>query len=702
MDGKYILVISGGPDWAVINYSREKGRAIQILKNQATSTTPFYSGSFAPFDSNIIVCIGFGILKFYHIDQLELKILPIHLPKRDNQNYTCHTWDNDNHLFIASENGEILIFNGIEFIGIFNTQSKYNIYSITTFSKGFICGCNNGIILIYEKMIYNNSNDNYLLQKIDMFKKLNEIHIPNEEINSIIHLIISLNEEYIICVLENNQLYQCYLSQLQILKDNNNNNNDILFIPFLNSSFHFGKINGLDLTIRKPFIITCGEDKCIKIWNYHDKTMLFSKRFEKEPLCISAHPSGMHIAVGFHDKLRLMNVLMDDLQIYQDFSIKGCTQVKYSNGGHLLAAVNASVIQIYTTYSLQIVTILKGHTAKIHSIWWSLDDRQIITTSADNSIFIWDIINNTQYQQHQNKEIHYNSAIIAPGKMIIASSSDQTLKMIDNDNIIKQTIDLPIKINCIEITKSPPYWLLNGGLSGIILSIPLTKFEERINISNNTDSYHLTNRSDISGISNLNDKNIINNLTDNNIIELQIHSQCITNIQISHDDTLFVTSSEDGCICVFELKTKPLLTNKKRELQQQLGWAEEIIITKKDLDERFNQIKIFKKKVEDLRLNNQLEINIKDDYYKKKLEDLNCKFQNEIKIFQSKYNILSKQSEESRIRYKQELNILQNKYIQNFNEIEKYQKDKIEAERKRCEELKKKLENLREKLYNII
>ena len=41
------------------------------------------------------------------------------------------------------------------------------------------------------------------------------------------------------------------------------------------------------------------------------------------------------------------DILMDDIRAYKDFSIKGCTDVRFAHGGQYLAAINASAVQIY-------------------------------------------------------------------------------------------------------------------------------------------------------------------------------------------------------------------------------------------------------------------------------------------------------------------------------------------------------------------
>ena len=52
------------------------------------------------------------------------------------------------------------------------------------------------------------------------------------------------------------------------------------------------------------------------------------------------HPSGFHVIVGFTDKIRMMNIFSKGLKTFWDIPIKGCREIRFSNGGHLFACTN--------------------------------------------------------------------------------------------------------------------------------------------------------------------------------------------------------------------------------------------------------------------------------------------------------------------------------------------------------------------------
>ena len=87
----------------------------------------------------------------------------------------------------------------------------------------------------------------------------------------------------------------------------------------------------------------------------------------KEAFSVAFHPSGFHLIVGFADKVRLMNLLMEDFRSYKEIPIKACRETRFSHGGQFFAAVNSNTIQVYKTYTCEVVCNLRGHQSKARS-----------------------------------------------------------------------------------------------------------------------------------------------------------------------------------------------------------------------------------------------------------------------------------------------------------------------------------------------
>lgn len=107
-------------------------------------------------------------------------------------------------------------------------------------------------------------------------------------------------------------------------------------------------------------------DKTIRIWNYEANTLELQKEFQEEAYSVALHPSGLFLLAGFSEKLRLMNILLDDIRVFKEFVIRGCRECAFANGGHMFAAVNNNLIQIFNSYSFENIQDLKGHNGKVN------------------------------------------------------------------------------------------------------------------------------------------------------------------------------------------------------------------------------------------------------------------------------------------------------------------------------------------------
>ena len=110
----------------------------------------------------------------------------------------------------------------------------------------------------------------------------------------------------------------------------------------------------MDVCTRKPLIATASKDKTIKIWNYEERTVETPKAEAESALCLSFHPSGLHLAVAYSDKLRILNLQKDgeSMSNFKDInSFRNCTYVKFSNGGQYFAAASGNLVHVFKFYT---------------------------------------------------------------------------------------------------------------------------------------------------------------------------------------------------------------------------------------------------------------------------------------------------------------------------------------------------------------
>lgn len=161
--------------------------------------------------------------------------------------------------------------------------------------------------------------------------------------------------------------------------------------------------------------------------NYEKYGLEFVKTFAEDVYSVAVHPSGFQLLIGFSDKLRLVNILMNDFGKVTELDIRACRECRFSNGGQFFAAANQSVVQIFNTYTFENMGNLRGHNGKVWSIHWSLDDHKIVTggrsfffsvrvglklvSGLDGAVYEWNVRDFKRTGENVQKTCLYSSVI---------------------------------------------------------------------------------------------------------------------------------------------------------------------------------------------------------------------------------------------------------------------------------------------------
>ncbi|ETV69937.1 hypothetical protein H257_14532 [Aphanomyces astaci] len=646
-DGKYLVGQGGAPEWNLMLWSWEKAKVVTTFKAAAQYGSSIGQVDFCPTDSNSLCVSGNGTIKFFKVTDGQLR-QQVNSLKREPGNFLCHTWLSDDRVIAATITGELWLFESMEFRTVLSSSPTDGQYcsSLLAYSKGFVCGGSGGVVRIYEK-----SDDSR-----EHFKRTKVFSIDGNP-QCIQHLAISPSEDTLICSLENNQLYMLTLSSTDILKE------DAMNFELVSTAFHRpgqngAHITGLDTCIRKPLIVTCGVDKSVRVWNYSDKSTDILKFFKEEALAVALHPSGLHVVVAFTDKLRMLNILMDDIRPYREFGVKACREVRFSHGGQYFAVANNNTIQVYGTYSGELMAVLRGHTNQVNSLLWKADDRKLMSCGSDGSIFQWDLRSAIKVGEgHTHPRCNYHDlSLSSDSSMLFATGTDGTLKEIDIAAGTPQ-----VEHNCgvllgpLAITTSQQF-LFAGTAEphrpGCIRAYKLPLEPE--------SSYS----------------------------EFQCHDMAVARLRLSHDNQYLFSVGDDGSLCIFE--TKELSSSKlkgRSERENAMAFAEEILVTKSDLEEKNQTMQELKAKVDELTLHNEYQLRLKDMNYKEKIQEVSDKFTSELTQDKQRCTDLQEDKREMEAEYDAKLSELEATHTHELDGIRDTYEAKIKAEVERYDAL---------------
>ncbi|RLN86703.1 hypothetical protein BBJ28_00010446 [Nothophytophthora sp. Chile5] len=723
-DSKYCLTQGGAPDWVLSLWLWEKTKLLASVKASTPAGNAVHQADFSPNDPLTICVSGNGLIKFFRFadGQLRLQTTPL---KREPAHFLRHAWVTDDRVVAAADSGELWFFEQLEFRQILTPSTSGGsgdgsfMNSVLGYSKGFVCGGSGGCVRVYDR------NDDGGAR--EYYKKAKTFRIEGDA-STIKDLAISPSEDLLVCSLENNQLYALTLSSTDILKE------DAMNFELVSTAFHAPSSNGschitgLDTCVRKPLVVTCALDRSVRVWNYLDKSTDILKFFREDALSVAFHPSGLHVVVGFADKLRLLNVLMDDIRSCRDFSIKCCREVRFSHGGQFFAAANNNVVHVYATYTGELVAVLRGHSNRVTAISWKPDDRRLLTCGADGAVLLWSLRAAAKINDgHSQARCAYADAALSPdGDVAYVTGSDNMLKEIDMASGLARTEHWTggggAALGPIALANSQQVLFVGTaepGLPGMIrlYRLPLEK-------DHPPPTPALTSGGGLSSASPASSSSPVQagsaavaatsaaGSTTLPYVEYHCHDLPVARLRLSFDNQFLFSAGEDGSLCIFE--TRDIVGKGSgggvasgpsgsgiagsRETRSDsatlsgggngangsgLPFAEEILVTKSDLEEKTRLMNELKTKVDELTLHNEYQLRLKDLNYKEKIKEVSDKFTAELTQDRQRCGDLQNDKGDMENEYQKKMREMAAAHRSEFQELRSTYESKVEAEQAR-------------------
>ena len=283
---------------------------------------------------------------------------------------------------------------------------------IKCFNKGIIIGSNKGQLLFVEKNISNDATS------------FNPIRITKREKNyPVTGLTISKDQEYFVVSYESNEIASVNIKNIF---DSLKSSNFELRMNLVCDGFHQGPITTMDVALQRPVIVTASSfDKTIRVWNFltghceYCKIILSEKErnHEKEMdiLSVAIHPNGYYVALSDKEMIRFFHLCYKELRIYNN-ELSGneivhsdCHLLKFSFGGHILAAVSGRQLFLIRSYTRETLKIFDTpHTSKIESIFFHDQDHFVYTVGSDGMIIEYNLFS-FHFEKLSSKIITYFS-----------------------------------------------------------------------------------------------------------------------------------------------------------------------------------------------------------------------------------------------------------------------------------------------------
>ena len=654
---KILISLGGASDWTLVYWLWDKPKVLFTAK--VSSGPAVYQVSFNPIDyKNGIIVTGENIFGWYkENDTLKPQAQAIgKKPAEASSVYIFHTWLTEGKLIVATDSGHILICDqNCDCQKSIPPNGSWIPCFILPFSNGFLLGGEEARVYIIEK-----KPDQPQQYNFDNPKSYSLINQPAAKIRGM--TLSPISEDNLVLMLDNSQIFvQPLMSDQDEAKS-------------LSSPFHSTAINGLDVCIRKPLIVTCGMDNSVRIWNYEKNKLEVMEYFNGQLGCVAFHPSGFHIVVGFADKVRMMNVFANTIKYYKEIHIKGCKEIKFCNGGHMFACANGHEVHVFNFYTGESPPHMKfkGHSNKVTSLHWNEDDSLLFSAAGDGTVYEWKI--NSRAEQKDKPD--YQAGKDSNSFECIALSpfsEPRTYYVTGKSNDIKEIINNIVKNpekNETEIKQDIRALETGAKINQIVVTHNGRSLIAGVSESEKPGALRIYKLSPFNG----------------EYEEIQAHSLPILRIRVNFDDTHIFSAGQDGSLIVYEIKDSKSL---KKEKENSLPFAEEILITKAEIEELNHEIESLQKSAKDSEISNKFQYDMDLQEKNRRIEELRQQIDQGSKQEKARYESLSKSKKDMENSYEDRLKQIKEAFGREKTDMNKNFNAKLKKEQERLEELEK-------------
>ncbi|EFJ36695.1 hypothetical protein SELMODRAFT_437796 [Selaginella moellendorffii] len=213
-------------------------------------------------------------------------------------------------------------------------------------------------------------------------------------------------------------------------------------------------VSGMDICVRRRLIATCSNDKMVRVWSYCRLLCDLTYACHEQPSSIAISPWGYELAVGMaYSSILLFGIMASRLEPRREVALQGCGAIKYSPSGDMVAALCGREIVIYSSFTWEVLTVLKGHINKVTSIAWSSNSVHLASAGLDGATYRWAVDDFRRHEECVTKGSQYASILYDHSRYFLYSCGP----------------GLPLRI--ISTSNKPPPEILNTFPNEVIIGV---------------------------------------------------------------------------------------------------------------------------------------------------------------------------------------------------------------------------------------
>ncbi len=336
------------------------------------------------------------------------------------------------------------------------------------------------------------------------------------------------------------------------------------------------------------------------------------------------------------------------------------------------------MIQVYHTYSGQLYCSLRGHTNKIRSLEWLQHDKGLMSVGAEGASYFWDMlpIPGKNAAKHDNILVPFTCGTTpSDGSVAYLATADRNIREVFYSKAVDPTTGL-------ETEARPP----RDNELGVSLSV-LSYDESRGIVIGSTCEEDkpgsVITIQTVPQLSHLRDETLV------------CGSEISTMIQ-SYDKSQLYVGDSNGILVVLEFEGARSGARKVDGISS-FQFNSEVTVRSDTLFSKRKLIAELMSKVEELTLNNEHQLRLKEMDYKDRQNDITTKFELQLKTEKDKFDgVLDEKHTNENDRYT-EFSNTKGKHESELKGIESKYKAKLNAEATRYKNLLSEVESTHNK-----
>ncbi|XP_011870371.1 PREDICTED: cilia- and flagella-associated protein 57 [Vollenhovia emeryi] len=619
-DSKNLVAITGEPDQTMLFYNWEKGK-VESTFNLANPQNPLALAAVLacnPSDATVVAVGGPYTFKFLTVSETVWR--PYGFAKAENLLVCSMAWLDGDRLLVGTEDGRAFYLENGDLKNVYRMSDtvsmnlkireeyvmpaatgsqitleagddvswQQNVACLIAFPRGFAYSHGAGTVVLYEKegkYKYVRRNVYVIPQRVS--------RDDNPDLYRINTINVNPSFDRLIVTAGWSQLYYATLWGPDLQMDPEPQKLNIMGEPL-----HHGPISGLAMCAWKPIFMTCGElDRSVRLWDFETESLIMLKQYDEDISSVALHPMGLFCLIGFTDKLRFMSILIDDLLAMHEIAIRSCRTVRFSYNGHLFAAVNGNVVQVYTTIGFYNPFILKGHTGKVKALLWSQTDLKMLSMGAEGAIYEWDMNTGVRSGEFIWKGFALRDiALSSDASFVYCIAQDDHIREI-KENAIAREFRLPGREMQQMIMGKDDLTLFITSPGGIVISL-----KSPLQTPIESTDFHM-------------------------------HCVDITQIALSYNENCLISVAKDGSLCIWKLYSPE---GQVMKMSRDLPYTNEVLIGKGDLEEKILSIKNLTVRLRELETEHAYRLRQIDVQHNDKLRDVHQGYCEAIKELRDK------------------------------------------------------------------